>query len=418
MRVTLIFSAVFLALARSSPAADEWPRFLGPGGNNVSAAAGLPLEWEEKKQQGIKWKTVLPGEGWSSPVVGGGRIYCTTALDEGKSLHALCVDFASGKIVWDAEVFKNEAVPPKHQRNSYASPTPLLEGGRLYVTFGTMGTACLSTKDGSKLWENRELKWDHQNGPGGSVAGLGDLLQIPCDGADVQFEAALSKKDGRIAWKSERSAKPDLAQKPKDMHKAYGTPVFLPVDGRTVSFTLAAQRLYALDPATGKELWFVRTPGFSNVPLPVTDGQRLFITTGFPKVETWAIKLAPASGDATETHVQWKQIKGAPTESTPVVVGNRLFMVNNAGVATCLNSADGSVVWQERLGPDFAASPLAAGGRVYFFDTWNRAYVIEAADTFKLLATNRLESGCMASPAVVGNALIVRTKTHLYRIEK
>jgi hypothetical protein len=132
----------------------------------------------------------------------------------------------------------------------------------------------------------------------------------------------------------------------------------------------------------------------------------------------WAIKHAGATGDATDTHVVWKQPKGATTESTPVVVGSRLYYVNSGGIATCLNTTDGSIVWQERIGPDFAATPLFAAGRLYFFDSWGKCYVIQPGDTFQLLATNRLESGCMASPAVVEKAMIVRTKTHLYRIEE
>lgn len=406
--------------ASADPAAsDSWPRFLGPNGNNVSDAKGLPLEWEDKKGTNIRWKTALPGEGWSSPVIGSGRIYCTTALDGGKSLRALCIGLTDGKLLWDVEVFEVEEPVPKHNRNSYASPTPLLEGDRLYVAFGAMGTACVSTKDGSKIWENRELKWDQQNGAGASVADYEDLILIPCDGADVQFEAALSKKDGKIVWRSERSAIPMLKQRPADMHKAYGTPVVLNVGGEPTSFTTAAQRLYALNPRTGEERWFINyAPGFSNVPVPVTDGKNLYISTGFQKPETWAVKLAPAKGDATETHVLWKQKKGGTTESTPIVVGDRLYMVNSGGIASCLKTEDGSIVWQQRIGPDFSATPLAADGRIYFFDTWNKAYVVEPGDTFKLLATNRLESGCMASPVPIGKALIVRTKTHLYRIEE
>jgi outer membrane protein assembly factor BamB len=423
--LSLCLAAVAFGCTAKTPAVPEavaeeaWPRFLGPNKNNVSNAKGLPLEWQDKKGKNIKWKVPLPGEGWSSPVVADGRIYCTTALDGGKSLRALCVSFADGKLLWDVEVLKVDEPPPKHARNSYASPTPLLEGDRLYVTFGAMGTACISTKDGAKIWENRELKWDQQNGAGGSVSDYGDLLLIPCDGSDVQFEAALSKKDGTIVWRSERSAIPMLKQRPADMHKAYGTPVVLDVGGEPTSFTTGAQRLYALNPQTGEERWFINyAPGFSNVPVPVSDGKNLYISTGFQKPEMWAIKLAPAKGDATETHVLWKQKKGAPIESTPVVFRDRLYMVNNTGIATCLKTEDGSIVWQERIGADFAATPLVAEGRIYFFDAWNKAYVVEASDTFKLLATNKLEAGCMASPVPYGKALIVRTKTHLHRIEQ
>ena len=410
------FSLILAAAVTTAFAADEWPRFLGPKGNNHADAKGLPVEWSEKKN--VKWKTVIPGEGWSSPVVGGGRVYCTTALDDGKSLRAVSVDLATGAIVWDVEVFKNTEPPVKHKRNSHASPTPLLEGDRIYVTFGPQGTACLSTKDGSKIWESRELKWDVQNGPGGSVSAAGDLLLVPCDGIDTQFEAALSKKDGKVVWRSERSAKPILAQKPTDMHKAYGTPVVLTVDGKPQSVTTGAQRLYGLDPATGKELWYVNYPGFSNVPVPQTDGKNLYVATGFMKAELWGIKLGGASGDVTESHVLWKQIKGAPVESTPLVVGDRIYTLTSAGVGSCINSATGEIVWQNRLGGDFASTPLFADGRIYCFDAWGRTDVFAPGDTYKQLASNRLAEGCMASPAVVGKALIIRTKAALYRIEE
>ena len=413
IRHCLFFAVAALTFAQ---AADEWPRFLGPDGNNNSPVKGLPVEWSESKN--VKWKTALPGEGWSSPVVGGGRIFCTTALEDGRSLRAVSVDLASGKIVWDVEVFANPEPLVKHKRNSHASPTPLLEGDRLYVTFGTNGTACLSTKDGAKVWQNRELKWDAQNGAGGSVSSVGELLLFPCDGIDAQFEAALSKKDGKLVWKSERSGKAQLAQKPTDMHKAYGTSVVLKVEGKTQSVSNGAQRLYSLDPATGKELWFVNYPGFSNVPVPQTDGKNLYITTGFGKAELWAIKLGGASGDATESHVLWKQIKGGPTESTPLIVGERVYTLTSGGIGSCINATNGEVVWQNRVGGDFASTPLHADGRIYAFDAWGRTDVFATGDTYKQLASNRLTDGCMASPAVVGKALIVRTKTALYRIEE
>ncbi len=410
--------ALLTALTLCASATDEWPRFLGPTGNNLVGQRNLPVEWSDKS--GARWKTALPGEGWSSPVVASERIFCTTAIEEGKSLRALCIDYADGKILWDTEVFKVEKPVDKHKRNSYASPTPLLEGDRLYVTFGAMGSACIDTKTGKKIWTNEELKWDQQNGAGGSVAGHGDLLLFACDGSDdIQFSAALSKKDGKLVWKHDRSSKADLAKKPGDMHKAYGTPVIADIGGKPVALTMAAERLFAQDPATGKELWFVKTPGFSNVPLPVSDAKQTYICTGFGKPEVWAVKLDPAAtGDITETHVTWKQKKGGPAESTPVLVGDRLFMVTSGGIGTCLNTVDGNILWQERIGPDFAASPLAADGRIYFFDSWKDSYVIEASDTFKLIAKNRLESGFMASPAVYKNSMILRTKTHLYRMEK
>ena len=402
------------ALSLTSHASETWTQFRGPASGHTQAK-DLPLTWSETEH--IRWKTELPGEGWSSPVIAGKEVWMTTALDDGKSLRALCCDLETGKLLRNIEVFQNETVPPKHQRNSYASPTPIVDGDRIYVHFGAMGTACLSTKDGSKLWENRDLKVDHQNGPGGSPALVHGKLLIACDGTDAQYEVALDKLTGKILWKTVRSAIPKLAQRPPDMRKAYPTPVVLTVDGHAQSLSTAAERLYALDPDTGKELWFVDYPGFSNVPLPVSDGHMAFVATGFMKPEMWGIRLGGAKGDATASHIAWKQLAGAPDQASPIVVGPRLYMISSAAVVSCLDTSDGRIVWKERIGGDFAASPLAAEGRIYFFDATGKTTVLAPGDTFEKLAENTLADGCMASPAVAGKALIIRTKKGLYRIE-
>lgn len=412
--VARLFILSALALGRVQ-AGENWPQFLGTASNHTEIK-DLPLTWSET--QNVKWKTVLPGEGWSSPVVAGGQVWMTTATEEGQSLRALCCDLTTGKLVMDIEVFRNAVVPPKHKRNSYASPSPIIEGDRVYVHFGAMGTACLSTKDGRKLWENREFVVDHQNGPGGSPALYQDKLLLAFDGMDQQYEVALSKMTGQVAWKTERSGIAKLQARPADMRKAYGTPVVFQIDGRAQSLTTAAERLYAYDPGTGRELWWVDYPGFSNVPLPVTDGKMLYVCTGFMKPELWGIRAGGAQGDVTASHVVWRQKTGVPDQSTPAVVGARLYMVTSGGIVSCLNTATGEIVWKERIGSDFAASPLVADGRIYFCDARGKTTVIAPGDTLQVLAQNELADGCMASPAPVGKALILRTKTSLYRLEK
>jgi hypothetical protein len=403
---------VFLPAAAS--ASDSWPQFRGLTAGHTEIK-DLPLTWSET--QNVKWKTTLPGEGWSSPVVAGKQVWMTTALNDGQSLHALCCDLETGKLLMDVEVFQNAVVPPKHKRNSYASPSPIIDGDRVYVHFGAMGTACLSTKDGRKLWENREFVVDHQNGPGGSPALFQDKLLLAFDGMDQQYEVALNKMTGQMVWKTERSGITKLLAKPADMRKAYPTPVVFQIDGHAQSLSTGAERLYAYDPATGRELWSVDYPGFSNVPLPITDGKMLYVCTGFMKPEIWGIRAGGAHGDATASHVVWRQKTGAPDQSTPVVVGARLYMVTSGGIVSCLNTATGEVVWKERIGSDFAASPLAADGRIYFCDARGKTMVIAPGDSLQVLAQNELADGCMASPAAVGKALILRTKTSLYRIE-
>ena len=412
---TLLFISASFLPNNSAEAADDWRQFRGPTQQGHTDSK-LPTTWSETEN--IKWKTALPGLGWSSPVVNGDQIWMTTALEDGKSLRALCVDLPSGKLLHNVEVFRPDAPVTIHRRNSHASPTPVIEGDRLFVHFGSMGTACLSTKDGSKLWENTDLKVDFENGAGGSLVLHKDRLLIPCDGMDAQYEVALDKQTGKVLWKSERSGVEKLSKKPKDLRKSYGTPVLLEIDGKTQSLTTAAERLYALDPASGSEIWYVDYPGFSNVPLPVSDERAIYVCTGFGKPELWAIKRGDAKGDVTATHVLWKQKAGVPDQSSPVIVGERLYMVTSGGILSCIDTKDGRIVWKERVGSDFAASPIAANGYLYFFDAVGKAVVIKPGDEFQKVAVNELGDGFMASPAVVGKALIVRSKTHLYRIEE
>ena len=413
--------AGFLIAALSlSPvhAADSWPRFLGAAQNNkVENAPKLPQAWDPAKN--IRWRTEIAGEGWSSPVVADGRIWLTTATEDGLSLRAVAVDFESGKIIHDVEVFHPESATVKHRRNSHASPTGILSGGRFFVHFGTNGTAALDAKTGAVLWRQQTLKVDHQNGAGGSLAEFGDLLLIPCDGMDVQHEVALSKATGAIVWDSQRSAKTFLETLAPDRRKAYGTPFVMESGGQPVSISTASNRVYGLDPATGKERWFINYgPGFSNVPIPASDGKTLIISTGFMKPEIWALKLEGAQGDITETHLLWKQKTAAPDQTTPVIVNNLVFTVSSGGIASCLDLATGDILWRERMGSDFASTPLVANGLLYFSDCSGLTTVVKAQSTFEVVSKNTLPEGFMASPAVVGNTLVLRTKAALYRVEQ
>lgn len=411
LAVSLLAAFTFSSCKR----AETWPEFRGTKQGH-SDAKGVPVEWSETKH--VKWKTELPGEGWSSPVTDGKKIWMTAAMEEGKSLRALCADFETGKLLMNIEVFRNEVVPPKHKRNSYASPTPILDGKRIFIDFGPMGIACLSTQDGSKMWESRELQCDLQNGPGGCSALHEGKLLVACDGIDVQYGAALEASSGKLLWKVNRSGSERLQKKPADMRKAYGTPVVFNIEGRAQALTCGAERLYAQDPATGEELWFCDYPGFSNVPMPVFDGKQIYVCTGFGKPQLWAIKASGLKGDVSATHVAWKQNKGAPDQSTPVVVGDRLYMVTSGGIASCINTVTGDIVWSERIGPDFAASPLSIDGKLYFVDAAGKQKVIATSDTFTELGKSELPGGCMATPAVMGKSLLIRTKLALYRLEQ
>lgn len=409
--VILVVALIVAGDASASAAADDWPQFRGPDGQGHTSATGLPISWSESEN--ITWKTALPGRGWSSPVIADGRIWVTTAMDDQRSLRAVAVDLDSGMVTQDVEVFQCERMPSINNKNTHASPTPIVEAGRLYVHFGTMGTACLDTADGRLLWSNCELTVEHKEGPGSSPVLCGDVLIVNCDGTDVQYVAALDKHTGKIVWRRNR---PGPQNPIADFRKAYCTPLVIEIDGRQELISPGANRVVAYDPQTGDELWKVQYAGFSNVPRPVLADGLLLVDTGYMKPQLWAIRPG-GSGDVTSSHVVWRCARHAPANPSPVTVGSEVYMVSDAGIATCLDLAGGKVVWQERLGGNFSASPLAGDGRIYFSSEEGVTTVIDSSRKFGRLADNKLAGRMLASPAVAGRSLILRTDTHLYRVD-
>ena len=408
---------LFFLLSGAAQSADNWPQFRGPNGDGRSQATGLPTRWSETEN--VKWKTAIPGDGYSSPVVFGDQIWCTGALENGKSLHAICLDKRSGKIIHDVEVFHIANPEKKHDFNSYASPTPVIEAGRVYICFGNNGSACLDTATAKPIWISQELKLDHLNGPGSSPIVYKELYILCCDGSDVQYVAALDKNTGKLVWKTTRSVSFDGV--PPDVRKAYNTPIVVRNEGRDQLLSIGAHRLYAYAVESGKELWYCDIPGFSNVAQPVFAEGMVYVSTGFAKADLWAVR-ADGAGDVTRTHIAWKFKKGVPCRSTPVVVGKgsdaRIYMVSDTGIACCVKAESGEQLWQGRIGAGFSASPLYADGHVYFFDERGMSTVLQPGSTMQVISENTLDAGIMATPAISGKALFVRTKTHLYRVEK
>lgn len=410
--ITLILVVTVTGLAAS--AGENWPQFRGPGGDGQSDATGLPVTWSETEN--VKWKTPIHDRGWSSPVVFGDRIWMTTATKEGQEMFVVCVDLETGKILHDVLLFDDHEPEPINALNSYASPTPAVEAGRVYVHFGTYGTACLDTVTGKTLWTRRDLRCNHFRGPGSSPLLFGDLLYLHYDGFDVQYVVALDKRTGKTVWRTDRST--DFGRTGGDFRKAFCTPIVVEIGGRLQLISPGSKAAMAYDPRTGRELWKVRYGiGFSTTSRPLFTHGLVLINTGFGRPELWAVR-SDGHGDVTDSHVEWKVTKGVPFKSSPVIVRDLIYMVNDSGIVSCVESTTGQLVWQKRIGGEYSASPIYADGRVYFFSHEDKATVIGPGRRFKLLAANKLDEGFMASPAVVGKALILRTKTHLYRIEK
>ncbi len=392
-------------------AGDSWLEFRGPTGQGISDATGLPTTWSETEN--VRWKTEIPGKGWSSPVVLGKQIWMTTATDDGHSLRAECVDRETGKLLRDIEVFHVESPPKLNPKNSHASPTPVLEPGRVYVYFGTNGAACLNTVTGKIIWTNRDLKHDHSVGPGSSPISFGNLLIVNCDGMDVQYVVALNKQTGKPVWKTDRSGKPHDS---RDRRKAFSTPLIVDIDGQKQLISPGANQVVAYNPTSGEELWKVTYDGYSNVPRPVLADGTLIIGTGFDKAQLWGIHPG-GKGDLSSTNVAWKMTKEAPLDPSPIYCDGNLYIVSDSGVVTCLDPKTGKDHWRKRLGGDYSASPILADGRIFFFGESGDTTTIQPGDHFEQLQVNHLDGRIMGSPAIVDREIILRTDSHLYRIE-
>lgn len=430
----LLPASAFIAVAASTAHADAgeaaqagWPEFRGPRGDGLATtpgtSAGLPLQWSEAEN--VRWKTAIPFQGWSTPVVLDGAIWLTAATPEGHDFYALCVDAETGEIRFNEALFHSDNPEPLGNNvNSYASPSPVIEPGRVYVHFGSYGTACLDTATGKALWKREDLPCRHYRGPGSSPILFENLLILSFDGVDVQYVTALDKHTGQTVWKTDRSTEwKDLDEQgnPKregDFRKAFSTPLIIEAGGRTQLITLGSSAAFSYDPLTGQEIWKTHNDAYTPAARPVFGNGLVYITTGRGGAELWAMR-PDGQGDVTDTHVAWK-IAGreVPEEPSPLLVDGLLYLVSNDGVVTCFEAPTGAPVWNERIGGNYCASPLYADDRIYCFSVQGKVTVLRAGRAYEVLATNALDEGFLASPAVVGKTLFLRTKTHLYRIEE
>jgi outer membrane protein assembly factor BamB len=401
------------ALSAACAVAD-WPQFRGPDGQGHAAAKNLPVAWSA--QTNIAWKQPIAGQGWSSPVVRGEQVFLTAAVPvDGQagdySLRLMALDGATGKIVWDVEVFAQSGMssPGIHSKNSHASPTPIIHGDRIYAHYGHQGTACYDLA-GKPIWKSQEIKYPPVHGAGCSPIIVNDLLVFSADGAKEGKVVALKCATGEVAWQSLRDISP-----PKKF--AFCTPLAIDVGGKTQIVSPAAGMVGGYDPATGEEIWRVEYDGYSVIPRPVFGHGLVFVSSSFDSPNVLAIR-PDGRGNVTDSHVEWRLSRGAPHSPSMVLVGDELFMVSDRGVATCVDAKTGKQHWQERLGGDFSASLLAGDGKVYFQSEEGVGIVIEAGKSFNELARNDVKERTLASYAVIDHDLLIRSDKHLYRVHE
>jgi len=416
---------IWLLAAAGVPAAD-WPQFRGPTGDGIAPQAHPPIHWSPT--QNLAWKVTVPGRGRSSPVLLDERIWLTTAVEtnvwtftEGPSqmlqaervvLGVVCLEQSTGRQVYQADSVSVTNPAAINSLNSYATPTPVVEKGRLYCDFGTFGTACLEANTGRVLWQ-RQFPLDHAHGPGSSPVLCGNLLVLVRDGRDQQYVVALNKFTGETAWKSNR---PPLDTPVPEFRKSFSTPLVVEEDGRKQLVSSGAQWLVAYEPETGNEIWRVNDlKGESGAPRPVYGRGVIYFSTGVlsGRPQLWAVR-ANGHGDVTQSHVIWKLTALLGFMPSPLLVGSELYVLNDEGSVHCLDAADGRILGKARLEGKYAASPVYADGRIYCCSREGKTTVLEAGPVLKVLAENQLDGPVFASPAFSETAIYLRTDTHLY----
>lgn len=398
---------------------EDWPEFRGPTGQGHSNATGVPTRWSPA--QNVVWKTALAGTGWSSPVVVGDKIYLTTAVPAGgqevpeadRSLRVLCLNAADGVTVWDKEVFLQKAAdaPKIHKKNSHASPTVVAEAGKIYAHFGHQGTACLDAATGDITWSTREFAYKPVHGNGGSPVIVDELLIFNADAAENPSVIALEKATGKLKWRFAR-------QSGAKSKFSFCTPLLIEVNGARQLITPGSGVVNALDPLTGSEIWRVDYGmGYSVVPRPIYAHGLIFLSSGYDSPVAMAIR-PDGKGDVTATHVAWKITKRAPHNPSMLVVGELLYMVADNGILSCIEPKTGKVVWEERTTGPISASLLQAGGNIYLQDEAGLGVVVKPGKMHNIVAKNDLKERSLATPAVIGSDLLIRTQGNLYRIGK
>jgi outer membrane protein assembly factor BamB len=407
---------------QSSSQEKNWTQFRGSNLNGMAISENIPLKWDESV---IKWKTEIHDKGYSSPVVYNNQIWVTTATTDGKKLYAVCLDYQTGKIIYDLLVFTPEVVEGKHSLNTYASPTPCIEKDKVYVHYGSMGTACINTADGSIVWKRTDLKCKHVQGPASSPIIYKNMLILHFEGTDVRFIVALDKTNGQTIWRSDRPAEP-YEPLQEIGRKAYITPIIVNVKGRDMLISDGSAVCIAYDPNTGREIWRVVDGAESTIAMPFTENGVVFWYAGYMVADdgskyTNLLAVNPdGSGDITRTNVIWKKRDELSRNHslTPVIKDGLIYTVNTFNKLMCIDAASGEEVWSKHLLSNYDASPIYVNGNIWFFSVKGEVLTIKEGRKFEVIASNKMESGIWATPAVLRNSIIVRTQNYLYRISQ
>jgi outer membrane protein assembly factor BamB len=401
-------SVALILLCAGLVAAEDWPGWRGPRSDGTATDRGFPLTWSATEN--VKWKTELPGTGHSSPVVSRGKVFVAGCVEKDKSRVLYCLDRATGKILWQRVAVVSD-LERKHNENSWASSTPAADGERVYITFldaPQMRVYCYDSA-GNKLWEKNPGEFHSVHGFCSPPLLYNDLVIINGDqdapNGQSAYIVALDRKTGEEKWRADRPNK----------LRSYCPPVVIDAASKKQLVLTGSKCVASYDPDTGKQNWIVNGPTEQFVSSMVLHDGVLLLTAGYP--EHWIMAIDPSgSGNVTKTHVKWSKPKEGGYVPSPVAHAGKLFLVDDAGVASAWDVQTGKRYWQERLGKGHHASAVAADGRVYFVADDGVTFVVKAEEEFDLLAKNVLGERVFASPAFSDGDIFIRGAKHLWCI--
>ncbi len=414
MRLTSPFLLVCLLI--SIPGlpvhADNWTRFRGPNGQGVSDETDLPLQWSSTEN--VVWRTPIPGNGWSSPIVYDDQLFLTTTTEEGKVCHVICVNRQRGDIQWNKEVHRQE-LGAKRAQNSYATPTPITDGKKVYSVFSD-GTIIAVDFQGEVAWKNSDMKFHSLHGLGASPLLVGDQLIMPFDGSSAE-----DKKVGwKIPWEKALVLSLDTATGDVRWRGSRGksrvghvTPILIDQGKQVVS--AGGDRVQGHDVKTGDRIWSIYSQGEGVTPSPVLGEGLIFTSSGFEEPTIRAIRTGGV-GDVTETHIAWEQKRGVPALPSLLYVEPYLYSITRDNILHCLEATSGDIVWLKRLDGAHSASPVYADGKIYILSEEGVTLVLRPGEKYDEIARNVIDEKCMASMAVSQGQFFIRTAENLYCI--
>jgi outer membrane protein assembly factor BamB len=423
LKPLFLFPVILVALMACNKQTNNqnrnWTHFRGSNLNGIAENENIPLKWDESE---IKWKTAIHDKGYSSPVVYGDQIWVTTATDDGKEVYAVCINFRTGKIIYDIKVFTPEEVDVKHSVNTYATPTACIEEGFVYVHYGRIGTACINTANGSVVWKQTGLKCNQVHAAASSPIIYKNLIILHFESTDERFIAALDKTTGNLVWRTDRPEEPYIPL-PKFGKPAFITPIIINVKGRDMLISNGSAICQALDPVTGEEIWRIVDGAETTIAMPFTENGVLFWYTGFNvgddgKSYTDLLAVNPDGKGDIKGNIFWNR-KDETNDNqmlSPVIKDGLIYTVTTINNMMCIDAATGKEIWSRHVTSHYNASPLFNNGNIWFFSTKGEILVLKAGRQYEVVSNNKMDSGIWATPAILRNSMIMRTERYLYRI--